>query len=122
MFCQLSDQIINQKDQQRKHQHDRAESIDLRRNTGLDLGIDLNRQSCQTWSVDKDTDDDIVHGHCKRQKDPDNTAGMISGKMMSQNARKGPAPRSLAASSSDGSMPASRALTSISIYGTQKTV
>ena len=41
---------------------------DLRRNTGLDLGIDLNRQSCQTWPVDKDTDDDIVHGHCKRQK------------------------------------------------------
>ena len=52
----------------------------------------------------------------------DMAAGMISGKMMSQNARKGPAPRSLAASSSDGSMPASRALTSISIYGTQKTV
>ena len=56
------------------------------------------------------------------RREPDITAGIMSGRIISQNARNGPAPRSLAASSSDGSIPARRAFTSIRIYGTQKTV
>ena len=48
-------------------------------------------------------------------KDPDTTAGMIKGSVISKNARMEDAPRSLAASSRDGSIPTSLAFTSISI-------
>ena len=51
----------------------------------------------------------------KASREPDITAGMISGRVMSQKARKEPAPRSLAASSRDGSIPTSLAFTSIKI-------
>ena len=47
--------------------------------------------------------------------EPEITAGIIKGSVISRKALNGPAPRSLAASSSAGSMPASLAFTSIRI-------
>ena len=51
----------------------------------------------------------------KARSDPDMTAGKIRGRVISRNAPKGLAPRSLAASSREGSMPASLAFASIRI-------